>query len=274
MNSIVLVKLGGSLLTDKTRPYTARPAVIDRLAEELASVWPSLRGRLVLGHGSGSFGHEAAQDTGLTTSEAAVSAAAISRTQHAAHRLHRHVIDALRDTELPAVSFAPSSLLVTDEDEPASLHAEPVHRGLDQGVLPVTFGDVTLDRTHGSTICSTETILRALARALRTRDVPVGPAFWFGDTKGVYDKTGTVIDTIVPAGAEAILSATTGSDAPDVTGGMRHRVETALALARDGIASLIAGGETAGNLEQALRRQAVPGTWVLPSSDDRPPVDE
>lgn len=274
MDSVILVKLGGSLLTDKTRPYTPRPAVMERLTDEVARVWPSLRGRLMLGHGSGSFGHEAAQDTGLAAPEAEVSADAISRTQHAAHRLHRHVIDALRDAGLPAVSFAPSSLLVTDEGRPASLHAEPVHRGLEQEVLPVTFGDVTLDRTHGGAICSTETILRALAGALRAQDVPVGPALWFGDTEGVYDATGDLIDTIVPAEAEAILSDATGSDAPDVTGGMRHRVETALALARDGTASLIASGETAGRLERALRRQAVPGTWVLPSLHDRPPVEE
>jgi isopentenyl phosphate kinase len=273
MDSVVLVKLGGSLLTDKTRPYTPRPAVMERLADEVARVWSSLQGRLVLAHGSGSFGHEAAQDTGFAAAEAEVSADAISRTQHAAHRLHRLVIDVLRDAGLPAVSFAPSSLLVTDEGHPASLHAEPVHRGLEQGILPVTFGDVTLDRTHGGAICSTETILRALAGALRAQELPVGPALWFGDTEGVYDETGTVIDTIVPAEAEATLSTATGSDAPDVTGGMRHRVETALALARDGTASLIAGGEPAGRLEQALRHEAVPGTWVLPSSDHRPPVE-
>ena len=273
MDSVVLVKLGGSLLTDKTRPYTPRPAVMERLADEVARLWPSLQGRLVLGHGSGSFGHEAAQDTGLAAAEAEVSANALSRTQHAAHRLHRHVMDALRDAGLPAVSFAPSSLLVTDEGHPVSLHAEPVHRGLDQGVLPVSFGDVTLDRTRGGAICSTETILRVLAKSLGTQDLAVGPALWFGDTEGVYDATGGIIETIVPADAEKVLSAATAPDVPHVTGGMRHRVETALALARDGTASLITGGETTGRLERALRAQEVPGTWVLPSSDDRPPVE-
>jgi Predicted archaeal kinase len=271
MDSVVLVKLGGSLLTDKARPYTPRPAVLERLADEVAYVWSFLEGRLVLGHGSGSFGHVAAQDTGLAAPNAEASAEAISHTQHAAHRLHRHVMDALREAGLPAVSFAPSSALVTDEGRSASLHAEPVRRGLVQDTLPVTFGDVSMDRTHGGAICSTETILRSLAGSLQAQDVPVGPALWFGDTEGVYDETGAVLDTIVPTEAEAGLSAVTSSEAPDVTGGMRHRVETVLALARDGIASLITGGEEEGRLERALRHQSVPGTWVLPSSDDRPP---
>ena len=73
----------------------------------------------------------------------------------------------------------------------------------------------------------------------------------------------------------SLLEALSNSGASDVTGGMRHRLETALALARDGVSSLIAGGEAPGRLEGALRQQAVPGTWVLPPSDERPSqIDE
>ena len=49
----------------------------------------------------------------------------------------------------------------------------------------------------------------------------------------------------------------------DVTGGMRHRVETALALARLGIPSLLANGLVPGLLERALRGEPVAGTEVL-----------
>lgn len=268
MDSVIFVKLGGSLLTDKTNPFTPRPAVVERLADEVSHAWPDLRGRLVLSHGSGSFGHMAAQDTGLANPEADVSAQALSQTQHAAHRLHHFVLEALRDAGLPAVSFAPSSALVTDEGQPVSLHAEPVQRGLAMEALPVTLGDVTLDRTTGGAICSTETVLLSLVRALQAQDVPTGFALWFGDTEGVYDDAGHLIDTIRPGKAEAALSATTSSGAPDVTGGMQHRLETTLTLARDGVASLIADGRTEGRLERALQLQDVPGTWV------RPPLEE
>jgi isopentenyl phosphate kinase len=274
MDSVTFVKLGGSLLTDKTRPYTPRPAVIERLAEEMAQAWPALEGALVVGHGSGSFGHAAAQDTGLADPNAEASAEGLSCIQHAAHRLHRHVMDAFRNAQLPAVSFAPSSLLVTDEGQPVSLHDEPVRRALLQGALPITFGDVTLDRTRGGAICSTETVLRALCGSLQRAGVGVGPALWFGNTEGVYDASGDVVDSVSPSDAEEVLSDTAGSGAPDVTGGMRHRVETALHLAHDGVASLIAGGSVTGRLQRALRGRAVPGTWVLPPTADRPPVEE
>ena len=56
MKPVVLVKLGGSLITRKDRPDTARREVIARLAAEIAEAWPRVAGSLVLGHGSGSFG--------------------------------------------------------------------------------------------------------------------------------------------------------------------------------------------------------------------------
>jgi len=65
MTSLQFLKLGGSLITEKDRPHTARLQVIRRLASEIARARrddPALR--LVLGHGSGSFGHVPAQKYG------------------------------------------------------------------------------------------------------------------------------------------------------------------------------------------------------------------
>jgi len=273
MKSIVFVKLGGSLLTDKSTSRTPRPAVIHRVAAEIARVWPSVQGRLVVGHGSGSFGHVAAQGTRLETSGEPVGAEALSRTQHAAHQLHRRVVDALRGEGLPVMSFAPSSGLVTDAGSPASFLAEPVQRTLELGGLPLTLGDVTLDRVHGGGICSTETILRELIRSLRAEDLSVAAALWFGDTTGVYGNAGDCLDTIVADASTDAKAVTEAASAPDVTGGMRHRLETTLALAREGVPSLIASGEVDGRIERALRGQDVPGTWVLPAEGANP-VDQ
>jgi len=270
MESIVFVKLGGSLLTDKSTPRTPRPAVIERVAKELARVWPTLQGRLVVGHGSGSFGHVAAQGTNLAASEGTADAEALSRTQHAAHQLHRRVLDAVREEGLPVMSFAPSSALVSEAGAPVSFQAEPVRRVLAVGGLPLTLGDVTLDRTRGGVICSTETILRELIRSLAADEMSVAAALWFGDTTGVYGGSGNHLDTIVPGAPADALTASGPSSAPDVTGGMRHRLETTLALAREGVPSLIASGEVEGRLERALQGRDVPGTWVLPEEGEDP----
>ncbi|MEA3340385.1 MAG: uridylate kinase, partial [Chloroflexota bacterium] len=65
IQSVIFIKLGGSLITDKTRAYTVRREVVARLAEEVHRALDAAPGlRLVIGHGSGSFGHWAAKPYG------------------------------------------------------------------------------------------------------------------------------------------------------------------------------------------------------------------
>lgn len=264
MSAVVFVKFGGSLITEKTQPFTVRRPVIERLAREVAAGRPASDDFLILGHGSGSFGHVAAARTGLLDGDANVPPAeALSRTQQAAARLHRHVVEALRHAELPVYSFAPSSAFVAAKGEPVDVQSEPLRRALAAGALPVTFGDVVLDRERDVTICSTETVFDALIRELATQGVTTSRVLWLGDTDGVYDADGHTIDVLTPDGAARGLDAIEAPRGVDVTGGMHHRVRTALALARLGVSSYIIDGQEAGHLQRALRGEDVGGTRVL-----------
>ena len=65
MRELTFIKLGGSLITDKTRPYTPRLDVLQLLAYEILDAQRATPGLpIVLGHGSGSFGHTAAKKHG------------------------------------------------------------------------------------------------------------------------------------------------------------------------------------------------------------------
>lgn len=264
-NGIVLVKWGGSLITDKTQPQTSHLAVIERLAQELGQTWEALQGRLVLGHGSGSFGHVAAArfdlQSGVTRSD---QRPGISRTQQQAARLHHLVLQALAEVGVPPFSVAPSSALVASGGTPVAFEVEPVRAALQLGLLPVLYGDVVVDREQGVSICSTETVLRALADELKQQETGISRVIWLGNTEGIYDAEGATIPRVTPNRADAVLQQIEGPEGTDVTGGMRHRLITALALARSGIPSLIANGTTPGLFERALQGKRVPGTRVIP----------
>lgn len=259
MPSVVLLKLGGSLITEKTREETARPEVIHRLAAEIVRSLPRLaeRGeRLLVGHGSGSFGHAAAAKAGIARGLRSPGSPAqlpgISATQDRAAALHRLVTGALLEAGASPFSLAPSSMALADAGDLAELHLAPLLRALDLGLLPVLYGDVVLDRTQGVAIASTERLFTWLARELPRHGVPVARAVWLGETDGVYAPGGSTVAHIDAGNREEILK---GIDRPagvDVTGGMRHRVETALALAACGISSLIGNGTTPGVAERAL----------------------
>ncbi len=108
---LVFLKLGGSLLTDKTQPQALRPQVLRRLAVEIAEALaerPHLR--LLIGHGSGSFGHVAGRKyntrAGVTSPEGW---RGYAETARAAALLNRHVMDALWEAGVPALALQPSA---------------------------------------------------------------------------------------------------------------------------------------------------------------------
>ena len=258
---LTLVKLGGSLITDKRRPGRSRRQVIARLAGEIAAA--GRPGRLIVGHGSGSFGHPAAARYGVHRgARRGEKLAGVAETQARAATLHRMVVDALIRAGAAPFSLAPSSFMTASAGRPVGLALEPLLRALDQGLLPVTYGDVVLDRRQGAAICSTETVFAALVKALRRRGHQVEQAIWLGETEGVYDGEGRLVEEITAANLGRALRATRGAAGTDVTGGMRHRLETAASLARLGVESWILDGRDPGRLARALAGVAVRGSRV------------
>ncbi len=262
MPDLLLLKLGGSLITEKARPETPRREVIARLAAEIARAARSSPFRLIVGHGSGSFGHVAARESGIAAGlRSADQLPGVSRTQERAAALHQIVMQALIEAGALPFSIAPSSCLVADAGRPAAFAAEPLLLALDRGLLPVLYGDVVTDRSWGVSICSTERLFEALAATLREQGRTIRSALWLGETDGLYDREGETVDRVT---AESFDRTAIGAPAgTDVTGGMLHRVESALALARLGVPSRLANGLVPGLLERALRGEPVPGTEVL-----------
>ncbi|MAG57875.1 MAG: hypothetical protein CMJ83_16445 [Planctomycetes bacterium] len=260
---VVLVKWGGSLITDKTRPRRARHSVIRRLANELADGQQRGRVRVVLGHGSGSFGHVAAAEHGLLeTSNPRRQAEGIAAVQRDAHDLHHRVTGALREAGARAFSLPPSAWALGREGKVDRLFDAPLLRSLDAGLLPVVFGDVVMGAKGPATICSTEQVLLAVATRLRRCGHRVRRVIWLGVTDGVYDDGGDRIPELTHGAWKSAQRAIGGANAVDVTGGMRLRVETARRFARLGIPSWIVDGREAGILVRTLGRRCDVGTWV------------
>ena len=261
---IVLLKLGGSLITDKTRPGVARHAAISRLADELAlAVTHRSRPRLVVGHGSGSYGHAAASDGGLTPgADVRKRLDAISGTQHRAAELHRLVVAALVNAGARPFSVAPSSFLCAVGGRVGRPFVEPIFEALELGLLPIVYGDVVLDRKRGAVIVSTEEVFLLLAQEAARRGNRVVRVVWLGETDGVRDEAGGTIARLSAATALRTARRVTGASGVDVTGGMALRLRTAGTLAGAGISSSIVDGRKAGAVGAAIAGRTSGGTRV------------
>jgi isopentenyl phosphate kinase len=224
------VKFGGSLITDKTQASTARCDVLERLAREVRAALdarPELR--LLLGHGSGSFGHWAAVPYGTYEGVRTPDQwSGFVRVAAAAARLNRLVSDALLDADVPVLALQPSASARCHDGELTHLDTHAVHTALARNLVPLVYGDVALDDVRGGTIASTEDLFVYLADEL-------GPAriLLLGCVPGVLDQDGEVIAQITPSKHARLGDALSGSQAVDVTGGMADKVARMVDLVRD-----------------------------------------
>jgi isopentenyl phosphate kinase len=258
---LVFVKLGGSLITDKHVEASYRGDEVERLAGEMHRGLQSIPDlQVVLGHGSGSFGHFAAKrhDTihGVRTSEQWRGFAEVSV---AAADLNHRVAMTFHSAGVPVWRLQPSASAQCHNGHLESLAMTPVHTALAHNLVPLVYGDVALDDTIGGTIISTEVIFAYLARRLQPNRILL-----LGEVAGVYDSSGDVIPVITRDSFETVKSELIGASGVDVTGGMLAKVQEMLDLAAvvPDLEAWIVDGRVPDLLESALLGNGIPGTRI------------
>ncbi len=224
---LVFLKLGGSLITDKAKPSTARPQIIDRISQEIAvaiHTCPNLR--LIVGHGSGSFGHVVAEQYGTRDGVHGPKAwQGFAHVSVAAASLNQIVLDALHAAGVAVWRIQPSASVMCRDGQITEMELRPIRQALAEGLVPLVYGDVALDEIRGGTIISTEEIFLYLAQAIRPARILLA-----GESDGVRDRNGQIVPRITPATLSSLMDALGGSEQIDVTGGMETKVTTMLTL--------------------------------------------
>lgn len=265
---LILLKLGGSLITDKTVAYTPRLDVLDQLATELAAaLWGNPRLHLVLGHGSGSFGHTAAKQygtrNGLKPDEAPGEYwRGFAEVWYQASELNRFVMDALHKAGVPSVRISPVSAVTASDGKLSSWDLAPLNAALAARLVPVVHGDVIFDSVRGGTIFSTEDLFEHIARTLRPQRILL--AGLEGAVWADYPARQKRVETISPSSLKKIKRSIGASHGADVTGGMESKVQQMLDLAQQipGLTAQIFSGEQPGNLQRTLAGENI-GTLIV-----------
>lgn len=263
MQELILIKLGGSVITDKSKRFFAKEDVIRRLGKEIAEADKGYRGKIVVGHGSGSFGHIVAAKykthKGLTGKD---SLQGLVLTADAAAQINRIVTANLLKSGLKVVSFAPASFILAKGQQTDRIFSDPIRHFLETGGIPVIFGDVVMDQERGFCIFSAEKVLNSLVEEL-VRDYKVLRIIHCGRTDGVYDSERGTIPKITPKNFRELKKEISGSEGVDVTGGMLHKVEESLAMAsKHKIKTVIINGNAPGQLKKAILGKRVKSTTV------------
>ncbi|MGD2200673.1 MAG: isopentenyl phosphate kinase [Candidatus Bathyarchaeota archaeon] len=255
-----VLKLGGSVITFKDKPFTAEEKRIERLSQEIKVAWPT---PLVLVHGGGSFGHPVAKKYGIVegfTSERQISG--FARTHQAMVALNTLVVDALLKAGLPAISVSPSSFISTNDGRIRGVDFSIVGRLVVKGLLPVLYGDSVLDKKKGFTILSGDKLAASIATSLGVSELIFGV-----DVDGVFTSNpklapeARLIERLPLEKLEGFVKIGEALST-DVTGGMLGKVSEARAAVEAGIEVRIVNATKADVILKALRGEPVTGTLL------------
>jgi isopentenyl phosphate kinase len=224
----IFLKLGGSLITEKNKPFTPNISLLNNLAVEIASSYQDgSRYQLIIGHGSGSFGHQAAKQYG--TRDGVTSRAdwfGFLEVWKQARALNQIVLNALTTAGLPVLSFPPVSAIVSRDRKILSWDIRPIRFALEQQLVPVIYGDVVFDQHLNGTILSTEELFLGLSEHLPPNKVYIAgiePGVWKD-----YPVCTSIYEEITPQASQR--DQIHGSSAVDVTGGMAEKVNQMINL--------------------------------------------
>jgi isopentenyl phosphate kinase len=230
VESTIYLKLGGSLITDKNQPYFVEQPTLDRISSEIKRFLcenPSTK--LIIGHGSGSFGHTSATKyrtiQGVTTNEEWIG---FQKVCYDARSLNHLVMQSLQAADVPAISFPPSTQVTSSNRNIQKWDISSIQKSLDHHLIPVIFGDTVLDTAIGGTILSTEELFIHLARQIRPSRILLA-----GIEDGVWANFPSrvkLIESITHANYPSIKAQIMGSVSTDVTGGMTTKIEKMLNL--------------------------------------------
>jgi isopentenyl phosphate kinase len=256
--SVVLIKLGGSVITDKSRYRSFNRESSDRLAREIASSGK----QVILVHGAGSFGHVLASEYQLQKGYLEDSQRmGVAKVQRDVRDLNREVMFSLDRAGMPSTSIPPGACALMESGKLRRLEMDLFHRYLDLGITPVTFGDVVLDSQRRFGICSGDQLMHLLAREFRPELI-----VFCADVDGIFtadpnlDKEAKLIQEV---DRSTLGSIPRTSRVTDVTGSIYGKLESMLEIAELGKGTMVINGLVPGRLTSALKGEKVKGSLVV-----------
>ena len=256
-----ILKIGGSVITDKNGELAARTQVIDRLADETQRA--GLKNLIII-HGGGSFGHPAAKEyalkEGLKNGNQLIG---FAETHHFMTVLNGLVMDSLITHGVPAVSVTPSSCVTTENGRIRSFEDAPLRMLVKMGFLPVLYGDTVVDTQLCFTILSGDQLVSALALRFNAERIIMGV-----DVDGLYnadpkaEKSAKFSPHLTLSEVRKLKDNIAKPTASDVTGGMFGKITELLPVVEQGIPVSIVNATKPNYIYKALRGERTGGTLI------------
>jgi len=182
---VIVLKLGGSLLTDKSTPYKLKEDIIKAVAVEIKDcIDLGLIKSLVIVHGVGSFGHPPVLKynlhKGFRNKDQLIS---MSKTQQIVNKFRETIATTFMEEGVPINLMHASSMIVGDKMVINDYNFNSLRGFLSLGMVPLIGGDMMFDTSMGFSVCSGDQLAVVLSRVLHAKQL-----LFATDVSGVFDK--------------------------------------------------------------------------------------
>jgi len=253
----VVIKLGGSVITDKRLAFKADLRSMHRIARELARV----RDRLILLNGAGSFGHIPVKRFGLDEGFSREKTSRFARTKLQLLRLQEMLVSILCSHGIPVVPFTPSSFMIARSGRLCRAELGPIREFSELGLVPLFGGDLVPDLEQGWRVVSADQMAAWIAPRIGASMIIYGT-----DVDGLYSsdpktcKDAELLETISCSEIRKIAGSALGSRMPDVTAGMQGKLFEAEHAAKKGVEVVMMNLRKPENLHPILKGRR--GRWT------------
>ncbi|MDH3191429.1 MAG: isopentenyl phosphate kinase [Nitrosopumilus sp.] len=242
---MILIKLGGSIITNKEKPLTARKKVVDKIAKKLKKINESM----IIVHGGGSFGHYWSVKYDMHTQPRKYDLYGVAIVKNSMIELNKIILDSFITNKLNPYSLPPTDFMIGNK--PNLKKVKQIEEIAKSGLIPITYGDALWYGNKKTYILSGDKIMTYLSKILKPR-----LSIFALNEDGLYSdlKTKKLIKEL--RGENPKIS----KNKMDVTGGMTRKIEEATKISKIGINVFFVNGNNPERIVKAIKNRKYEGT--------------
>lgn len=242
---MILIKLGGSIITNKEKPLSVRRKTIDSITNSLKKIDEPI----IVVHGGGSYGHYWSVKYDMHTKEKKYNVRGVSIVKNSMIELNKIILDSMLKNKLNPYCLPPTDFM--SGNKPIIKKIKEIEKIARSNLIPVTFGDALWYGQKKTYILSGDRIMTHLAKILKPRLV-----IFALNVDGVYSdlKSKKLINELTvekPAITENMM---------DVTGGMTRKIQEATKISKMRMNVFFTNGNKPERIVKAIKDKKYEGT--------------
>ena len=264
---LIIIKLGGSILTEKNTPNSIREKVIHSLISQISDNYHnSTQPKIIIIHGAGSFGHPIANSFSIQyglDQTIPNQILGLTKTHQSVKRLNNKIVDSFLSRDIPVLSLTTSSVFFQGEHDFNFTGFNHIVSLLNLGIIPVLFGDILIHDSYNFSILSGDRVIyeicKTFSSSINTK-YKIDKIIFCFDKDGIIisngEKDSKVIQNIKSKNID-LLSLKNFEDSIDVTGNIRGKLQEIKKICELGIPVQLINGQKPNLLIKALKNEKI-----------------